>query len=125
MGKEVIYIYGKTMESITERYNVCKQAVSNLEDTLTYVDIKVPNEYRPAMEKLMEDIDANLVSAIYVSNVQTISRDAKGFARFKNHVDCKGVRLVIVDTAKNSLEEMLTTIMMAIDEWEAKVGYYK
>lgn len=125
MGKEVIYIYGKTMESITERYYVCKQAVSNLKDTLTYVDIKVPNGYRPAMEKLMEDIDANLVSAIYVANVQTISRDIEEFARFKNHVDCKGVRLVIIDKVKNSLEEMLPTIMMAIDEWEVKVGFYK
>jgi len=125
MGKEAIYINGKTMESITERYNICKQVVSNLEDTLTYVDIKVPNGYRPAMKKLMEDIDANLVSTIYIANVQTISRDLKEFSQFKNHVDCKGVRLVIVDTVKNSLEEMLPTMMMAIDKLEAKVGYYK
>ena len=66
MKRNVIYVYGKTMESISERYELCKQVIADAKELDVYIDIQIDSGYRPGLKKLIEDVEADEVNIIYI-----------------------------------------------------------
>ena len=70
------------------------------------------------MQKLKYDVNANCISAIYIANSQTISRDNQELQKFRQYVESRTAKLIDVSLLRNSIEELLPTMSKAIDEWE-------
>lgn len=122
MKRNVIYVYGKTMESISERYELCKQVVADAKELDVYIDIQIDSGYRPGLKKLIEDVEADEVNIIYIAGIQNITRNTVEYINFKNYIEVKGSSIVDVHSLnKNVIPDNLLEISSLIDIWIDKL----
>ncbi|NLK43319.1 MAG: recombinase family protein [Tissierellia bacterium] len=122
MKRNVIYVYGKTMESISERYELCKQVIADAKELDVYIDIQIDSGYRPGLKKLIEDVEADEVNIIYIAGIQNITRNTVEYINFKNYIEVKGSSIVDVHSLnKNVIPDNLLEISSLIDIWIDKL----
>ncbi len=122
MKRNVIYVYGKTMESISERYELCKQVIADAKELDVYIDIQIDSGYRPGLKKLIEDVEADEVNIIYIAGIQNITRNTVEYINFKNYIEVKGSSIVDVHSLnKNVIPDNLLEISSLIDIWMDKL----
>ena len=122
MKRNVIYVYGKTMESISERYELCKQVIADAKELDVYIDIQIDSGYRPGLKKLIEDVEADEVNIIYIAGIQNITRNTVEYINFKNYIEVKGSSIVDVHSlSKNVIPDNLLEISSLIDIWIDKL----
>mgnify|MGYP001153574622 CR=1 FL=1 len=122
MKRNVIYVYGKTMESISERYELCKQVIADAKELDVYIDIQIDSGYRPGLKKLIEDVEADEINIIYIAGIQNITRNTVEYINFKNYIEVKGSSIVDVHSLnKNVIPDNLLEISSLIDIWIDKL----
>jgi site-specific DNA recombinase len=79
---------------------------------------------RPALKRLMVDVDAGLIDTVVVYRFDRISRSTRDFHNLINHLDQKNVSFVSVSEQVNTSEpsgQVMQSIMMSFAQFERDV----